>query len=57
MRTYKVRINRAKNTITIKVYENGKLSRTFRGELVPKAEIEEAECWTEADIKDYLRTL
>ena len=56
MKTFKVITNCAKQTITINVYENGKLYATYRDEFVSPDMMEAAEDWSESDIINYLRT-
>lgn len=55
MKKYNVSINHSKRVITIKVYENGKLSEIYKDDFASREDIENAEYWTENDIKDYLR--
>ena len=56
MKTFKVITNRSKQTITIKIYEDGKLSEIYKDDFASIDEIDNAEQLTVNDIKDYLRT-
>ena len=56
MKTFRVITNRTKQTITIKVYEDGKLSEIYKDDLASRDEVEYAGNWTDNDIKYYLRT-
>ena len=54
--THKVVLNHAKKTLTIKVYENGKIQNTYKDDFATSEIMEAAEDWTESDIVNYLRT-
>ena len=56
MKTFKVITNFSKQTITIKVYEEGKLSEIYKDDFASRDEIENAEYWTAEDVRDYLKT-
>ena len=56
MKTFKVITNRAKHTLTIKVYEDGKLSGVYKDDFATRDDIENAEYWTKNEIEDYLWT-
>lgn len=51
-RTYKIALNRAKKTYTIRVYDDGKLIAKYRS--YPQGK-EFSEDWTENDIYNFLR--
>lgn len=50
---YKISLNKAKRTYTIRRYDNGRLTSKYRS--YPQSKEDFSENWTENDIKSFLK--